>query len=281
MVNLQEKPGMIVFPIAKINAGLRILSRREDGYHNIETVFYPVNLHDALEFVTANPGINEDELTVTGIETGSDTADNLVFKALRKLREEYSFPRLKMHLHKAIPAGAGLGGGSSDAACFLKAVNRHFSLAISEGTLKEIALCIGSDCPFFIENVPSHAGGRGELLTPAPAFLKGYYITLLNPGVHVSTREAYSNCTISKPGESLTETIHRPVEEWKDWLLNDFEPYAMRKYPVIREIKESLYATGALFSLMSGSGSTVFGIFRDRPEIPSGMRHYVIYEGIL
>lgn len=268
---------MIVFPNAKINIGLRIVARRPDGYHDIETVFYPVKLHDALEFVT---GGDRDELTVTGIETGSVPEDNLVMKALKKLRERYHFPFIRIHLHKAIPAGAGLGGGSSDASCLLKSVSKYFSLGITEAELGSIALGIGSDCPFFILDVPAHATGRGEILTPVSHILDGYYLILMNPGVHVSTREAYSGCTPVKPATSLTELITRPVTEWKDVVVNDFEEFATRKHPVIGQLKESLYDSGALFSLMSGSGSSVFGIFNEKPELPKEFARHVIYEGM-
>lgn len=268
---------MIVFPDAKINIGLRITERRSDGYHNIETVFYPVKLYDALEFVPGNK--SEDSLTETGFVTGAAGTDNLVIKAAMKLREVRNYPFLKIHLHKGIPSGAGLGGGSSDAACLLKAVNRNFSLGVPENQLKTISLQLGSDCPFFIENTPSFATGRGEILQPAGNFLSGNYLVLLNPGVHISTREAYSSCKPEKPTDSLSDLIKIPVAEWKDSVVNDFEEFAVAKHPVIGQLKKALYDCGALFALMSGSGSSVFGIFGSMPEIPEQLKKYVIFEG--
>ncbi len=270
---------MIHFPNAKINIGLRIVSRRNDGYHDIETIFYPVKLYDALEFVESESG--EDELVVTGIDIGLDAINNLVAKALVRLRKRYQFPYLKIHLHKAIPAGAGLGGGSSDASCLLRSLNRYFSLGISGEELKELALELGSDCPFFIDNQPSYATGRGEQLEPVKNTIDGLYLVLMNPGLHVSTREAYSQCVPSKPVSSLKELVSLPVSQWKEVILNDFEEFAIGKFPVIEAMKKSLYASGAVFSLMSGSGSSVFGIFREKPVLQEEFREMVIFEGRL
>jgi 4-diphosphocytidyl-2-C-methyl-D-erythritol kinase len=269
---------MILFPISKINLGLRITAKRTDGYHNIETIFYPVNLTDALEFVVSEK-TDEDQLTTTGLETGSGQADNLVLKTIRRLRAEYNFPFLKIHLHKAIPIGAGLGGGSSDAASLLKAIESYFSLNISEEKLKLISLDLGSDCPFFIDGFPSAATGRGEILNRVAPVMSGYYLVLLNPGVGINTREAYQNCSPSKPADRLEKLILNPISEWKELIKNDFEDFAFRKYPSIGEIKKDLYKSGALFSLMSGSGSSVYGIFRDKPILPDSLKRYVIFEG--
>ncbi|HEX2970258.1 MAG TPA: 4-(cytidine 5'-diphospho)-2-C-methyl-D-erythritol kinase [Bacteroidales bacterium] len=268
---------MVVFPKAKINIGLRIVSKRNDGYHDIETVFYPVDLHDALEFV---PSTGSDELVVTGIDTGP-VEQNLVMKALRKLREGYQFPDLRIHLHKAIPSGAGLGGGSSDASCFLKSVIKYFSLPVSDPDLNSIALSIGSDCPFFLSGAPSYATGRGEILEPVDSFLKGHYIVLMNPCLHVSTREAYAGCAPAQHIDKLRELILLPVNEWKNRISNDFETYAFAKYPVIKKIKEMLYVSGAIFSQMSGSGSSVFGIFSEKPQISTEFSQFIIYKGFV
>jgi len=272
---------MIVFPIAKINLGLNITAKRGDGYHDIETVFYPVPLCDALEFVVSEDKAGRDIFVTTGINTGGDPEDNLVLKTVRRLRERYSIPNLRIHLHKAIPAGAGLGGGSSDSACFFRGINRFFNLDISMSDLKKISLEIGSDCPFFIEGVPAHATGRGEILNPVGAVLSGYYIVLLNPGVGINTREAYQNCIPHLPQESLIQLLDKPIEEWRGSVVNDFESFAFRKFPVIQKIKDEMYNSGAIFSLMSGSGSTVYGIFKIRPQLPSELKSYVIYEGKL
>lgn len=272
---------MIVFPQAKINFGLRITEKRSDGYHNIETIFYPVGLRDALEFVISDDPSKKDILTVTGINTGNNTEDNLVIKSVKKLREKHSIPNLRIHLHKVIPVGAGLGGGSSDAACFMKSLNRCYGLLIDEHNLKAIALDIGSDCPFFINCSPSVATGRGEILKPIRHFLEDYYLVLLNPGVGINTREAYENCRPDKPANSLLKLIDHPVSEWKELIKNDFEEFAFKKHPVIGEIKKELYNTGALFSLMSGSGSSVYGLFTEKPEISDDLRKSVIWEGMM
>jgi 4-diphosphocytidyl-2-C-methyl-D-erythritol kinase len=281
MVHLHKIIRMIVFPKAKINLGLRITARRSDGYHDIETIFYPVGLCDALEFVISDPEEKEDILIVTGIDTGSSNSDNLVIKTLRKLREKYSFPFLRIHLHKVIPIGAGLGGGSADAACLLKAVNRYFELRIDELNLKTIALEIGSDCPFFIDCLPSLASGRGEILKPVAPVLTSYHLVILNPGVSVNTGEAYKNCHPFSPVTSLQQLIDLPVSNWKDQVVNDFEEYAFKNYPIIGKLKKELYNAGAIFSLMSGSGSSVYGVFSKKPALSDQIKRFVIWEGIL
>lgn len=283
MINLQVKicDEVILFPNAKINVGLRITAKRKDGYHDIETIFYPVKLCDALEFVVPEEQVS-DEIRMTGTDTGLNSPeDNLVIKAVRILREHRFFPFLRLHLHKAIPSGAGLGGGSSDASCIIKSLNRHFCLGIPGNELKNLAGRIGSDCPFFIDNIPAIARGRGDILKPAGSFLTGYYIVLLNPGLHISTREAYENCSPTEPEKSLGELTAVPPVEWKNNVLNDFEPYAFDRYPLISDLKKALYDAGALFSLMSGSGSSVFGIFHERPLLDPSLKKFRIHEGFL
>jgi 4-diphosphocytidyl-2-C-methyl-D-erythritol kinase len=270
---------MIVFPNAKINVGLRITGKRSDGYHNIETIFYPVRLSDALEFVISDQTVKNDVIKVTGIDSESLPDENLVLKTIIKLREKYSFPFLKIHLHKAIPVGAGLGGGSSDATCILKVINKQFGLSIDNGNLKATALELGSDCPFFIDCIPSLATGRGEILTPVKPVLSGYYIVLINPGIGISTREAYQNCRFRTALTSLSQLIERPVDEWKDFIVNEFEDFAFKKYPIIGDIKKDLYQSNAIFSLMSGSGSSVYGIFSEKPKLDKKLTEFVIWEG--
>jgi 4-diphosphocytidyl-2-C-methyl-D-erythritol kinase len=272
---------MIVFPNAKINIGLRITGKRADGYHDIETVFYPVGLSDALEFVVSGENPDKDILNVTGLETGSKTYDNIVTMAVISLREKHSFPFLRVHLHKSIPVGAGLGGGSSDAACMLKAINKHFELNLDNSTLKSLALRLGSDCPFFMDGIPSLAAGRGEILTTVKPVLSGYWMVLLNPGVGINTGEAYQNCKPIPVKNNLEELIMLPVIEWKGLILNDFEDFAFKKQPIIGEIKEELYRSNALFSLMSGSGSSVYGIFSKKPGLPRKLKELVIWEGVM
>ena len=272
---------MVIFPKAKINLGLRITGKRHDGYHDIETILYPVNLCDALEFVISSDKQNKDILTVTGLETGGLTEDNLVMKGIRLLRERFTFPLLKIHLHKAIPVRAGLGGGSSDAAGILKGINKYFGLAIANERLKAFALELGSDCPFFIGNIPSLARGRGELLESMDTVLNGYYILLINPGIGIPTKEAYQNCLPQQPSTDLSQLVSHPVEEWKEVIINDFEDYVFEKYPLIGDIRKSLYTSGAIFSSMSGSGSTVYGIYTAKPQVPEKLKEFVIFEGYL
>jgi 4-diphosphocytidyl-2-C-methyl-D-erythritol kinase len=272
---------MIVFPKAKINLGLRITGKRHDGYHNIETVFYPIGLCDALEIVVAPESARKDTITVTGISIGGDPEENIIMKTVLKIREKYSFPWLKIHLHKAIPHGAGLGGGSSDAVYILLTINRYFGLLIDAKDLKSMALDIGSDCPFFIDGNPAFASGRGEILNSINPVLSGYYLLLLNPGVVISTREAYENCRPKIPPTSLFDLVGHNIAEWKDLIINDFEDFAFRKYPQIKSLKDELYRSGALYSSMSGSGSSVFGIFSEKPKIAGNLKEMMIYEGIM
>jgi 4-diphosphocytidyl-2C-methyl-D-erythritol kinase len=272
---------MITFPKAKINFGLRITERRPDGYHDIETIFYPVNLADALEFVMLKGKAEVDELVVTGLKIPSRSKDNIVIKALQRLRQDFSIPYLKIHLHKAIPSGAGLGGGSSDAASAIITINKYFGLEMNNGEMRNLALDLGSDCPFFIDPVPSFATGRGEILQPANPFLDGFSIVILNPGVSISTKETYMNCHPAKPEVPLEKLIKLPAHDWKKNIMNDFEEYAFKIYPFINDMKKALYRSGAIYSSLSGSGSSVFGIYEPRPKIPAKLREYVIFEGVL
>jgi 4-diphosphocytidyl-2-C-methyl-D-erythritol kinase len=272
---------MIFFPKAKINIGLRITGKRADGYHNIETLFYPVSLLDVLEYVIPVVALSKDIITVSGINTGTDPEENLVYKAIIKLREKYKFPFLRIHLHKIIPVGAGLGGGSSDAATFLKTVDKCLGLSINKEDLMALALGLGSDCPFFIDSNPAFATGRGEVLTSVKPLLSGYYLILANPGSRINTAEAYRNCSPGLPSTSLLQLAEKPVAEWKDFIINDFETYAFTKYPLIRDLKNEMYNAGAIFSLMSGSGSSVYGIFTEKPEIPERLMQYIIFQGLI
>lgn len=272
---------MVIFPKAKINIGLRIVEKRSDGFHNLQTIFYPVCLCDAIEFIVPEVSLREDVLQVTGIMTGQDPSCNLVIKAIKKFRESGNIPFLKVHLHKAIPLGAGLGGGSSDAAWIIKSINRHFNLGISDEKLKEISLELGSDCPFFIDSVPAYAEGRGEHLIHVNPLSEGYHLLMVNPGIHINTKEAYSNCIPKLPDTNLKDLYNLEITEWKDLIINDFEEYIFRTYPNIADLKKSIYDMGAVYSSMSGSGATVYGIFKIKPEIPSSLRNQVIYSDIL
>lgn len=271
---------MISFPIAKINIGLKVVEKRPDGFHNIETIFYPVPLSDALEFVTTD-GSGEDELVITGINIMTRPGQNLIIKAVKRLRESYSFPKLRIHLHKVIPPGAGLGGGSSDAACILKSVIKRFRFPVKDDELKALALKTGSDCPFFLNPVPSVAEGRGEILKEIKPRLAGYYLVLINPGIHISTREAYQNCHPSLPEISLGELYSHKISEWKKTIVNDFEDFVFKVYPEVSELKKALYKQGAVYCSMTGSGSAVYGIYEQKPGLNAKLKEKMIFQGIL
>jgi 4-diphosphocytidyl-2-C-methyl-D-erythritol kinase len=272
---------MVLFPKAKINIGLHIKAKRSDGFHNLETIFYPLCLCDAVEFVVPVPPLKNDILKVTGVFSDPDPANNLVMKAVRKIRETRNIPFLKIHLHKAIPIGSGLGGGSSDASTMLKSLNRYFNLEINSETLKGLSLELGSDCPFFIESEPAFAEGRGELLTSVKHLPEGLHILLVNPGIQVNTREAFSYIVPKKSDTNLRDLYNLDISKWKDLITNDFEEPIFRKHPQIASIKKKLYNMGAIYSSMSGSGSTVYGIFYSKPDIPVTLQNQVVYSDIL
>jgi 4-diphosphocytidyl-2-C-methyl-D-erythritol kinase len=250
---------MISFPCAKINLGLNIVSKRDDGYHNIETIFYPVrDLTDILEIVESD----RFSFTQTGLHVDSATEDNLCVKAYRMLEKEYNLPPVSIYLHKTIPLGAGLGGGSSDASSSLVVLNTIFDLNISNERQKSYAAMLGSDCAFFIDSVPAKASGRGEILEPVDLDISGLHISIISPaGIHVSTGEAYANVMPQTPDLPVSEIIKLPVEQWKDKLRNDFEKSIFPRYPQIAEIKRQMYEQGAVYVSMSGSGAAVFGLF--------------------
>jgi len=269
---------MIVFPNAKINLGLRILRKRPDGFHDLESAFLPVGLTDMLELVAAsgkNP-VKSHRLTVTGIPLQS-TEDNLCIRALRLLRERHLIPDVNLHLHKRIPAGAGLGGGSSDAAFTLRALNEMFGLSLDVPELMEYASMIGSDCPFFIINQPSLATGRGEQLEPLTLDLSGYTIILVLPGINIDTSMAYRMIMPGEEGQAVREVLRLVPEEWNGRLVNHFEVPVFEKYPEIGSLKQALYDSGAVYASMTGSGSAVFGLFRDSPGLPPEISRYPIY----
>lgn len=266
---------MIVFPNAKINIGLNVVSKREDGYHNLETIFFPVKLADALEFAEAE----ETTLTTSGIQLQGAPEQNLILKAYRLLQVDFNLPPLQFHLHKVIPFGAGLGGGSSDAAFTLKMLNDYYKLGLTQQNLELYAAQIGADCPFFILNRPTFATGIGNKFHNIELNLSDYEIVILKPDILVSTPEAYKNVIPRNPKFRLTEIIKTPVNDWKNLIVNDFEKSVFSKYPQISELKELLYDLGAGFASMSGSGSAVFGIFRHTPidiekKIPQGILLY-------
>lgn len=249
---------MLGFSNAKINLGLNIVEKRPDGYHNIESVFYPVKWADILEVLPAETFA----FTSSGLPIPGEMNQNLIVKAWQLLSPQEN--KVKIHLHKILPMGAGIGGGSSNGAFALKLMNRVLGLGLTDTQLRAYAEKLGSDCPFFIKNQPAFCYGKGTEFEAATLSLKGKYLVMVNPGIHISTAEAYAGITPRKPEISVKEIVRKPAEEWKDLLVNDFEAPLIRKHPLIGSIKETFYTRGALYASMTGSGSTVYGIW-DHP----------------
>lgn len=254
---------MVTFPPCKINLGLRILSKRPDGYHDIETCFYPVPWTDVLEILPADSF----SFTSTGLILSGNAEDNLCVKAYRLLQKDFSLPPIQMHLHKVIPSGAGLGGGSSDAAYTLLLLNDIFDLKLSVQELQRYASMLGSDCAFFINKHPMMGRGKGDLLSPIEVTLRDKYLVVIKPAIHVSTAEAYSRVKPAQQATTLAEILKQDISTWKELLVNDFEASVFNIHPQIGEIKDELYKQGALYACMSGSGSSVFGIFSDEVNL--------------
>lgn len=263
---------MIVFPCAKINLGLNIVSKREDGYHNLETVFYPIPLYDALEIKYMDEKFPSDtacDLKVTGNAVDCDEQKNLVVKAYHILAADYQLQRIHTHLYKHIPSQAGLGGGSSDAAFMIRLLDERFRLNIGNPEMERYAARLGADCAFFIEAEPAYAEGIGDVLMPADGpdgNLHGYYLCVVKPDVAVSTKEAYSAITPKKPAKSCRDIVRQPIETWKEELVNDFEEPIFKMHPELTAIKQKLYDQGAVYASMSGSGSALYGIFKEEPK---------------
>lgn len=274
---------MLVFPNAKINLGLNITEKRPDGYHNLETIFYPIPVEDALEVNVLNGGDEKFRLHQAGLQIEGAAENNLVVKAYKLLDERFGLPAVDIHLYKHIPSGAGLGGGSADAAFMLKLLNERFGLQLSDGELEEYAARLGADCAFFINNRPTYAEGIGNIFSPVSLSLKGYQIWLVKPDLFVSTRDAFSQIKPHRPAMSLKEIVKLPVEEWKGCMVNDFEESVFPQFPAIAEIKEEMYRQGAVYASMSGSGSSVYGLFRADaalPDVDFGENAF-IYKGML
>ena len=263
---------MLTFPCAKINLGLNITSKREDGYHNLETIFYPVPLTDALEVKLMHDDFPSDEpcdLKITGNAVDCDEKNNLVVKAYTLLAQDFKLPRVHTHLVKRIPMQAGLGGGSADGAFMIRLLDERFRLNMGIAEMERYASRLGSDCAFFITAEPSFATGRGEVLEPvniAEHNLKGYYIAIVKPAIAVSTREAFKQIICRQPEHCCRDIIRQPVETWKTVLTNDFEEPAFKQHPELADIKQRLYDLGAVYAQMSGSGSAFFGLFRTDPQ---------------
>ncbi|MFT3737917.1 MAG: 4-(cytidine 5'-diphospho)-2-C-methyl-D-erythritol kinase [Breznakibacter sp.] len=257
---------MICFPNAKINLGLNVVEKRPDGYHNIETVFLPVDIKDALEFVPAPDLDAPYEWHSSGLEIDAPAEGNICIKALMAMRQRYpQIPNLRIHLHKHIPFGAGLGGGSADGAFMLVRLNDYFNLGATPCELKIIAAALGADCAFFIDNRPSFATGIGNVLEPIDLDLKGHSIVVVVPPVHISTPEAYRQIKPAYPSVRLKDALRGPIHTWRHTVANDFEGPVFQMYPIIQQAKEDMYAQGAVYAGMSGSGSSVFGIFAHKP----------------
>lgn len=253
---------MVVFPNAKINLGLNILNKRKDGYHGVETCFYPVPWRDALEIIESDKTF----VTTSGSPIPDD-GDNIVLKAYHLLATDFALPPLHIHLHKEIPIGAGLGGGSADAAFMLRLLNSQYNLGIDDEALKKYAVRLGADCAFFMENKPILAAGIGEKLEAIDISLAGKYILLIYPDIHISTKEAYSGISPRKPERDIKSILsEEPITSWKDHLNNDFEGHLFQKYPILKSLKKHLYFMGASYAVMTGSGSCMFGIFDERPD---------------
>jgi 4-diphosphocytidyl-2-C-methyl-D-erythritol kinase len=262
---------MITFPCAKINLGLNIVSKRPDGYHNLETVFYPIPLTDALEIKYMDekfPSESPCDLKITGNDVDCNEEDNLVIKAYQLLAADFQLPRVHAHLVKRIPTQAGLGGGSSDAAYMIRLLDERFRLNIGIPEMERYAAKLGADCAFFISADPSYAEGIGDVLMPVDvpgAGLGGYYLAVVKPSVAVSTRDAYAAIVPKTPAKCCRDIVRQPIETWKDELVNDFEAPIFAMHPELAAIKQSLYDAGAVYAAMSGSGSALFGIFREQP----------------
>lgn len=271
---------MISFPNAKINLGLNILSKRPDGYHNLSSCFYPINWKDILEIIPAK----KLKFTSSGVKIPGNITDNLCLKAYNLLYEDFQIPPVHIHLHKIIPIGAGLGGGSSDASFTLKMLSEIFNLSLSIGQLEKYASQLGSDCPFFINNKPTLVSGTGNQFKTTTLNLSGKFIVLIYPEIHISTKEAYSGITPSIPEQSINHILNGAIDNWQFQLKNDFENSVIAHYPEIISIKEKLLDNGAIYSSMTGSGSAVFGIFKkniDSSLLNNLVTSYTTWSGIL
>ncbi|WP_231465207.1 4-(cytidine 5'-diphospho)-2-C-methyl-D-erythritol kinase [Pedobacter sp. Leaf132] len=267
---------MLSFPNAKINLGLHITEKRSDGYHNLETVFYPIQIKDAVEIVDADITTCK----IHGIDIPGDANNNLCVQAYNLIKADYAIPAQQINLMKNIPVGAGLGGGSADCAFVIKLINDKFDLKLSNNQMEDYARKLGADCAFFIQNKPVYAFNKGDEFEKCEIDLSAWFKVLVKPPVHVSTADAYALVKPQKPLQSLKEIIHLPLTTWKSKVINDFESSVFAKYPQIHQIKTSLYDAGATFALMSGSGSSVFAIFNQPVKLPELEKDNLVYYNI-
>lgn len=269
---------MLDFPNAKINLGLYITEKRSDGYHNLQSCFYPVKWTDALEILPAA----EERFDLTGLPVPGNPDTNLCLKAYRMLQQDYNLPPVHMHLHKVLPMGAGLGGGSADAAFTLRILNKLFELKLSEEQLEGYARELGADCAFFVQNKPVIATERGDVFTPVALDLSGYTCIIVYPGIHITTAEAYGSIQPKAPSCDMEMLLKQDVKVWRNVLQNDFEDALFPKYPELPQLKAKLYEAGAHYAAMTGSGSAVYGIFKG--EAPDNLLfpdHYMLWKGLL
>ncbi|MES2515530.1 MAG: 4-(cytidine 5'-diphospho)-2-C-methyl-D-erythritol kinase [Bacteroidota bacterium] len=266
---------MICFPNAKINLGLHVTEKRNDGFHNIETIFYPVGWNDALEVIENKLQAKEFNLHLSGLAISGNTEDNLLYKAYTIIKQTKTLPAIDVYLHKTLPMGAGLGGGSADAAFFINLLNEQFALNFTDEERINIAKQLGSDCAFFIKNTPVFASQKGDVFSDITLDLSHLYIALIYPNLHSNTKEAYSLVKPQLPAQSLLEVIKQPISTWKTDLINDFEKSIFSLYPIVEKTKHDLYECGAVYACMSGSGSAVFGLFESEPPIKTEFPHWI------
>jgi 4-diphosphocytidyl-2-C-methyl-D-erythritol kinase len=269
---------MVSFPHCKINLGLNVIARRPDGFHDIETCFYPIPWNDILEIIPSA----KLKFDSTGLAIPGKAQENLCLKAYGLFKKDFDLPPVHIHLHKLLPTGAGLGGGSSDAAFTLRTLDEIFNLNLSAVKLSKYASILGSDCAFFIQDDAMIGTARGEVLSPIKLSLKGKFIVLVKPEIHVATSEAYSGVIPNKASQSVRKTlVETSLAEWKDFLVNDFEASVFKTYPGIKELKDKLYQRGAVYSSMSGSGSSVFGIFDHAIDLKADFTGMTCWSGAL
>jgi len=268
---------VVAFPPCKINLGLHVVRKRSDGYHELETCFFPIPWTDVLEIVRSSSF----SFSSSGLDIPGSQDDNLCIKAYELLRQDFNLPPVSIHLHKVLPTGAGLGGGSSDAAHTLRLLNQIFELNCSQEQLSAYASRLGSDCAFFIYDSPMLGTGRGEVLSPISCGLKNLFIVLVKPPVHVSTKEAYAHVRPTQPARSIPDILAMPVSSWRELLVNDFEQSVFQSHPQISRLKDKMYAAGAVYACMSGSGSTVFGLFQSEPDVTAFLNDGMCWSGKL
>jgi len=269
---------MIIFPGSKINIGLNIIRKRDDGFHDIESVFYPLPWTDILEGIVAD----KDEITITGLHVDCSLEDNLITKAINLLRREYHFGQVKIHLHKVVPMGAGLGGGSADAAATILLLNDLFRLQMSDVTMEDYARVLGSDCAFFIRKKPVFAYAKGDVFKDISLDLSGWKIIVIKPEVHIGTKEAYAGIVPLESVNSIEKDLLQNVEQWKDTVKNDFEASIFKNHPQIKDIKDFLINNGADYASMSGSGASVYGLYSPDKSLPQiNINNAVSWIGVL